>query len=161
MPNTIKLSRLSWLIVSVVVIVLDQFTKYLVMQHLTLMQPVKILPFLNFTLYLNTGAAFNFLGGAGGWQIYALSAFSIIVAIGFIIWLLRMRHNQRLLALSVSLIVGGALGNTIDRIRLAHVIDFISLHWHGWYFAIFNVADSAITVGAVFLFVSLVFFDKN
>ena len=103
-------------------------------------------------LAYNTGAAFSFLAGASGWQRWLFTGLAVAVAAGIVLWLRRLSGRaQRLLCLSLALILGGALGNMIDRLRLGHVIDFIIAHWHGEYFPAFNVADSAITVGAALL----------
>lgn len=140
-----------WLWLSALVIALDQITKYLVVHHLEFGQPVKILPFFNFTLNYNPGAAFSFLGAQGGWQVYLFAAISLIVAVILLVWLGRIKRSDGLMAAGVSLIIGGALGNFIDRIRLTYVIDFLDFHIKSWHYATFNVADSAICVGAFLL----------
>ena len=144
-----------WLWLSVLIILIDQFTKYLVVQHLEYGQPVKALPFFNFTLSYNPGASFGFLGGQGGWQVYLFAAISLIVATTLIVWLGRVKRADGLMAAGISLIIGGALGNFIDRVRLTYVIDFLDFHIKNWHFATFNVADSAICVGAFLLVVRM------
>jgi len=156
-----KKTCLPWLWLSIVIIILDQLSKYWVSHHLTLYKPVSLLPFLNVMLAYNPGAAYNFLAKAGGWQIYFFAAISLILAIVFIIWLRQLPRNMYWQALGISLIIGGAIGNFIDRVRLTYVIDFIDFHIKDWHFAIFNIADSAITVGAIFLLCSLLFSKKN
>ena len=107
-----------------------------------------VFPWFNLTLQHNTGAAFSFLSNAGGWQRYFFSAVAVVISIALAIWLLRLSPGQWLLALGLGLILGGALGNLWDRLALGYVVDFISVHYGGWYFPAFNIADSAITVGA-------------
>lgn len=154
--NGIKLT-LWWLLLSLGLVVVDQVTKLLVVRHLRLLEPVKVLPFFNLTLQFNDGAAFSFLGSAGGWQVYLLMAVSLLVAIALIIWLVRTPRADWLMSLALSLILGGAVGNLIDRVRLGYVIDFCDFHIGTWHFYTFNFADSAITVGAVLLVFKLLF----
>lgn len=154
-------TAITWLWVSVFIILIDQVSKYLVNKYLVLFQPMRLLPFLNFTLKYNTGAAFSFLGTAGGWQVYLLAAISLIVSIIVFIWLVRMKYPHWVMALSLSLILGGALGNLIDRLRYGFVIDFIDFHIGNWHFATFNVADSAISIGAVLLIGKLLLYPNK
>jgi len=144
-----------WLPVTVAVIGLDQLVKLWIVQHLSLYRTVRVLPVLDVTLTYNRGAAFSFLAGASGWQKWVFAALAVAVAAGITLWLRRLSgRRQRLLCLSLTLIMGGALGNLIDRLRIGHVVDFILAHWHAVYFPwAFNVADSAITVGAALLLV--------
>jgi signal peptidase II len=148
-------SGLRWLPVTVAVIGLDQLIKLWIVAHLTLYGTVRILPVLDITLTYNRGAAFSFLAGASGWQKWLFAGLAVAVAAGIVLWLRRLSGRaQRLLCLSLTLIMGGALGNLIDRLRIGHVVDFILAHWHGVYFPwAFNVADSAITVGAALLLI--------
>jgi signal peptidase II len=142
---------LKWLWLSLFVVVLDQLTKYLADSLLNWGQPVPVLPFFNLTLLYNTGAAFSILSDAGGWQRW----FFVLLALGvsgvLVHWLRRLPRGQLRLALSLSLILGGAIGNVIDRVWLGHVVDFIQLYYRDWYWPAFNLADSAITIGAVLL----------
>lgn len=141
-----------WLPIAVLVIVLDQFTKSWITQHLAYGSRVVLLPVLEITLRFNRGAAFSFLADASGWQRWLFTGLAIAVALGIVLWLRRLdARRQWLLAVSLSLILAGALGNLIDRLRLGHVIDFIVVHWKDAYFPAFNVADSAITVGAILM----------
>lgn len=133
------------------VVVLDQTTKHLAETLLVMHQPVPILPSFNLLLTYNTGAAFSFLARAGGWQRWFFLALGLGVSIGLIVWLRRLKPEQKWLALALALILGGAVGNLIDRIWLGQVIDFIQLYYDRWYFPAFNVADSAISIGAVLL----------
>jgi signal peptidase II len=144
-----------WLPITVAVIALDQFVKAWIVGHLSLYGTVRVLPVLDITLTYNRGAAFSFLAQASGWQQWLFAALAVIVAVGITLWLKRLNgRTQRTLCISLVLIMGGALGNLIDRVRIGHVVDFIIAHWHRVYFPwAFNIADSAITVGAVLLFI--------
>lgn len=146
-----------WIVLSLFIIACDQFTKYYVVKNFTEQTVVHVLPFLNFILRFNPGASFSFLGNASGWQVYFLSGISIIVSLILIVWLCRLPRTEWLTALPVSLVLGGALGNLIDRIRFGFVTDFIDFHVHGWHYATFNVADSAVCVGAMWLMVRLLY----
>ena len=139
---------LRWLWVSVLVIVVDQLTKLWANAGLEFGQPVALLPVFNLTLVYNPGAAFSFLSDATGWQRWFFITLALGVS-GFIVtWLTRLERGRVVLALALALILGGALGNMIDRVLFGHVIDFIDLHYRQWHWPVFNVADSAITVGA-------------
>jgi len=141
---------LAWLPLAAVVLVCDQLAKWQVLSHLTLYSSLPVLPpVLNFTLMYNTGAAFSFLDVGPGWQRVLFT----VVALAVSAWIVAMlgtlkARSQALLAVSGALILGGALGNVADRVRLGHVVDFIDAHWGSYHFWAFNVADSAITVGA-------------
>jgi signal peptidase II len=142
----------NWLWLGVTVMVLDQWTKWLVVQRFDEFDRTVLLPVLELMRLHNTGAAFSFLSGAGGWQRWLFITLGVAVSAGILVWLRRLPANgQGLLAAGLSLIVGGALGNVIDRVLHGHVIDFIRVHWEEHYFPAFNVADSAITVGAVLI----------
>ncbi len=144
-----------WLPVSAAVIALDQLVKAWIVGHLALHATLRVLPVLDVTLTYNSGAAFSFLAGAEGWQKWLLAGLAVVVAAAIVLWLRRLgARSQGLLCLGLTLILGGALGNLIDRLRIGHVIDFVLAHWHEVYFPwAFNVADSAITVGAVLLLI--------
>ena len=133
------------------VIVLDQVTKFLAETLLTFHQPVPVLPSFNLLLTYNTGAAFSFLAGASGWQRWFFLGLGLLVSIGLIVWLRRLKPTETRLATALALILGGAIGNLIDRAWLGQVIDFIQLYYQHWYWPAFNLADSAITVGAALL----------
>jgi signal peptidase II len=133
---------------ALLVLVLDQWTKGLAESALEYGRPVQILPVLNMSLQYNTGAAFSFLRDAGGWQRWFFSAVAIVISLGLCVWLSRLQRGETLLAWSLTFILGGALGNLWDRLALGHVVDFISFHYGGAYFPAFNLADSAITLGA-------------
>ena len=139
-----------WLLMSAVVLVLDQTSKYAITQSLVRGEHIAITPFFNLVLAFNQGAAFSFLNDAGGMQRWLFTIIAI-VASAWIIWLLRKHAKQTLFAFALSLILGGALGNLIDRISYGYVVDFLSFHWDDHYFPAFNLADSAITCGAFLL----------
>ena len=145
MPNGLR-----WLGLSAIVILLDQLTKSWVTNAFQLGDSLTVTSFFNLMLAYNTGAAFSFLAGAGGWQRVFFIAIAVIAS-AVIVYLLRKPQNHRLMNTSLALILGGAIGNVTDRVRLGHVVDFIQVHAAGYYWPAFNVADSAITVGAVLL----------
>lgn len=144
---------LRWLWASAATIALDQLTKALIVAKFQLFERVDVLPVLEITRLHNTGAAFSFLHDAGGWQHYFFIALALGVSVAIVAWLARLgTRASAFLACGLALILGGALGNVIDRLIHGHVIDFIHVHWREvWYFPAFNVADSAITVGAALL----------
>lgn len=136
-----------WLLLSAFVVVLDQFTKYLVQQILTYGQSIRVAPFFDFVLVFNPGAAFSFLSSASGWQRELFIGIALIASV-VIVFLLRKHAADRMFCFALSLILGGAIGNVIDRAMLGAVVDFLHFHWGGRYFPAFNIADSAITCGA-------------
>ena len=140
-----------WLWLSVLVITLDQATKFLAETFLAMHEPAPVLPGFNLMLTYNTGAAFSFLASAGGWQRWFFLGLGALVSIGLIVWLGRLKPGEKWLAVALALILGGAVGNLIDRAWLGHVIDFIQLYYDRWYWPAFNIADSAITIGATLL----------
>ena len=141
---------LPWLGIALIVIVADQFTKTLILGWFQLGDSRGVTSFFNLVRVHNTGAAFSFLAGASGWQRWFFVALGL-VATAFIVWLLKRHGGQRLFGWALALILGGALGNVIDRLLHGYVVDFIQLHHGGWYFPSFNAADSAISVGAALL----------
>ena len=144
-----RASARAWLWLTLAVIVTDQWTKWLVMQNFSLFESVAVLPMLDLVRLHNEGAAFSFLSNASGWQRWLFTAVGLGVSAGLAVWLARLpARGQHRLAAALALIMGGALGNVIDRIRFGHVIDFIHVHYQQWYYPAFNVADSAITIGA-------------
>lgn len=153
-----KPNALPWLVLSVVVILLDQVTKWIARSALLPYEPHSVIPhFLNWTLAFNRGAAFSFLAASGGWQTWAFGILALIVCIALIVWLARTPAGDWRTGLPVALIIGGALGNLIDRVMFGQVTDFIQVYWRNWHYPTFNVADSAITVGAVLLIAFAVF----
>ncbi len=155
---TARPTGLRWLPITLAVIALDQLVKLWIVDHLALYRTVRVLPVLDITLTYNRGAAFSFLAEASGWQKWVFAGLAVIVAAGITVWLRALNGRaQRLLCISLTLIMGGALGNLIDRLRIGHVVDFILAHWDRVYFPwAFNIADSAITVGAALLLLDAV-----
>jgi len=148
------MTGLRWLPVTLAVIALDQLTKHLIALHFQLYDIRAVLPVLDLTLMYNTGAAFSMLAMAGGWQHWLFVGLALIVSAAILVALYRMRAPVNpWLACGLALILGGALGNVIDRFRFGHVIDFIYAHWGPHYFPAFNLADSAISVGAALLLI--------
>lgn len=138
----------AWYGLALALVLLDQYTKGLASTHLEYGRPQEVFSWFSLTLAHNTGAAFSFLDGAGGWQRYFFTTVATVVSGVLVVWLFVMRRGQRLLALALALILSGAVGNLWDRVTLGYVVDFISVHYEQYYFPAFNVADSAITVGA-------------
>ena len=150
------------LVIAIVVIGLDQWTKALAVQQLYYAQPVRVTSFFDLTLLHNKGAAFSFLNDAGGWQRWFFTAVSAIASIGISIWVLSLKGKERLLAFALAMVLGGAVGNLIDRVLLAYVVDFLSFHWQAkYYFPAFNLADAAITGGAILLIVDMILNGKK
>jgi signal peptidase II len=141
-----------WLPLAVLVVALDQLSKAWIVSHMAYGGIRTLLPVLDITLRYNRGAAWSMLDSASGWQRWLFSALAVVVGVGLVVWLRRINgRTQKLLALSLSLILAGALGNLIDRLHSGQVVDFILAHWHDAQFPAFNVADSAITVGAALM----------
>jgi signal peptidase II len=141
----------AWLWLSLAVIGLDQVTKFLVTRFVELFERVEVLPVLDFTLLHNTGAAFSMLAGASGWQRPFFIALGVAVSAMLVVWIWRAPRGDKLLPVALALILGGAIGNVIDRVIYGYVVDFIHVHWGAAYFPAFNIADSAITIGAALL----------
>jgi signal peptidase II len=140
--------QLGWLWLTAAVIGFDQWSKYLIEHGLRLSESRYVLPVFKLVRAHNRGAAFSMFDAASGWQRWVFSALAVVVSVTLIAWLARLERRAALLAAALALILGGALGNVIDRLRLGYVIDFVQVHWGQHYFPAFNVADSAITVGA-------------
>jgi signal peptidase II len=151
-----------WLLLSAFVVLVDQLSKLYITSHFGEFEFTAVLPILDITRMHNVGAAFSFLADASGWQRWVFIGLALSVSLAIVVWLVRMpRGTSGLLAGGLALVLGGALGNVIDRIRLGHVIDFIHFHWDRAYFPAFNVADSAITVGAACLLLDALFDSKR
>lgn len=148
---------LHWFSLSLIVVLIDQITKLVASVRLEYARPVEILPVFDITLLHNTGAAWSFLSDAGGWQRWLFVAIAVGVSSWLAVWLARLDRRERMLGAALALVLGGAVGNLIDRIWLGYVVDFISVHWEQHYFPAFNIADSAITVGAILLVVDAFF----
>ena len=140
-----------WFGLSALIIIADQITKYAASSMLLMHEPVAILPFFNFTLMHNTGAAFSFLADQGGWQRWFFAVLASGVSIVLAVWLSRLKAHETWLAMALSLVLGGAIGNLIDRVYYGYVIDFIDVYYNTSHWPAFNIADSAISIGAVML----------
>ena len=139
-----------WLGIALIVLIADQFTKTLILGYYKLGDATHVTSFFNIVRAHNTGAAFSFLADAAGWQRWMFTGIGVVAAV-FIIWMLKSHAGQKLFSLSMALILGGAIGNVIDRMMHGYVVDFLDFHLGGRHFPAFNVADSAITIGAICL----------
>ncbi|MGY6553879.1 MAG: signal peptidase II [Wenzhouxiangella sp.] len=142
-----------WLILAGLMLALDLWTKHLASQNLELWRPVVITPWLNLTLAHNEGAAFSLLADAGGWQRWFFTAVAVLVSGVLLVWLKRLPNNARLLPVAITMVLAGALGNMVDRIRQGYVVDFIDVHYQGWHWPAFNVADMVIVTGVFLLLI--------
>jgi signal peptidase II len=140
-------SMLPWLGLALIILIADQFTKVLILGAYRLGDSTAITSFFNIVRAHNTGAAFSFLAAASGWQRWLFTAIGVGATV-FIVWMLRSHAGQRLFCFALACILGGAIGNVVDRLLHGYVVDFLQFHWRGWSFPAFNVADSAITIGA-------------
>jgi signal peptidase II len=153
--------RLIWLWLTLVAIALDQWSKHAIEQHLPLEGIYRILPVFELTRLHNSGAAFSFLADASGWQRWFFTVLACAVSIALVVWLARLERRANLVAAAIALIIAGALGNVIDRMRFGYVVDFIQVHWQQHYFPAFNVADSSITIGAALLLLDAFFSGRE
>lgn len=153
MAMNARMKQSVWLLIAAVVVALDLWTKSLATQMLQYGRPVEILPVLDFTLLHNRGAAFSFLSSAGGWQRWVFTIIALAVSIVLVVWTLQLKPHERWLSVTLPLILGGALGNLYDRLTLGYVVDFVHFHWQGRYFPAFNIADAAITAGAIMMII--------
>jgi len=164
--NGVTQQKIFYYLLALIVISLDQYTKLLALQHLTFATPVPVVPYLNWTLLFNTGAAFSFLSDAGGWQHFLLGGLAVVVSIFIIVYIYKLPQQSVLLSIALALVLGGAIGNVYDRFTLGYVVDFIDVYLNqcgvlqNWFYAChwpaFNIADSAITLGAILLIVDAV-----
>ena len=143
--------QLKWLWLSLLALVLDQSSKLIVDSSMQLYQSIPILPFFKITYLHNTGAAFSFLSEAGGWQRWFFAGLALVISIIITVWLSRLQKHETLLAIALSLILGGAVGNLIDRLVYGYVIDFLDVYCGTWHWPAFNIADSAITLGVMLM----------
>ena len=148
--NTSGSGMLTWLGLALIILIADQFTKVLIVGNYALGDSTYVTNFFNVVRAHNTGAAFSFLAGAGGWQRWFFTGIGVVAAI-FMVWMLKSHSGQKLFSFAISLILGGAIGNVIDRLLYGYVVDFLDFHWKTMHFPAFNIADSAISVGAVCL----------
>ncbi len=175
MPNTAKPSlikqgltslafqkrNLPWVLIAVVVIGLDLATKAWVSSHFSYGQRLEVLPIFDLVLLHNTGAAFSFLANSGGWQRWFFVGIAVVASLIIWGWLNRLEPTEKITALALALILGGALGNLHDRFFYGYVVDFLAFHWQHSYFPAFNIADSAITLGAILLIWETLFEKKK
>lgn len=145
-----------WIFVAILIFALDRITKVLVLQHLQFEQPVNILPVFNLFFTFNSGSAFGFLNNAGGWQEWLFILIAIVVSTFLIIWQFSISIKNIWLKISLALILGGTLGNTYDRFVYHNVIDFLNFYFRQWHYPTFNLADSAICVGAAMLVIDII-----
>jgi signal peptidase II len=141
---------LPWLALAVILLIADQFTKTLILGYYQLGDSTPVTSFFNIVRAHNTGAAFSFLASAGGWQRWFFTVLGVAAAL-FILWMLKSHAGQKLFSFAMACILGGAVGNVVDRLLHGYVVDFLDFHWRGMHFPAFNVADSAITIGAIAL----------
>ncbi len=146
-----KFPMLKWLGLSFLAVLLDQLSKLLIADNMQLYQSINIMPYVNLTYVHNTGAAFSFLSEAGGWQRWFFAALAIVIGSVIAVWLSRLKAHETLMAVSLSLVLGGAIGNLIDRLAYGYVIDFLDIYVQSWHWPAFNIADSAITLGVVLM----------
>lgn len=144
---------LKWLWLSLLALILDQASKLVIDGSMRLYQSIPVAPFFSLTYVHNTGAAFSFLSEAGGWQRWLFSGLALTVSVALTVWLARLKRREYLLAAGLALVLGGALGNLIDRLRYGYVIDFLDLYYRNWHWPAFNIADSAITVGVALIII--------
>lgn len=159
--SDLNTSQLKWLWLAVIAIVLDFVTKQMAESLLNYAQPVYVLPVFDLTLLYNKGAAFSFLANEGGWQRWFFTAIAIGVSAVLTVWLMKLKPSEKFLSVALALVIGGALGNLYDRLVYGHVIDFIHVHWDKHYFPAFNIADSAITLGAAMLMYESIFMQNK
>ncbi|MGI9247594.1 MAG: signal peptidase II [Woeseiaceae bacterium] len=158
--NTVNARFITWMVVAIVVVVADQVTKWAIVEWVPLYDRVPINSFINLTHQKNSGAAFSFLANAGGWQRWFFVVLASVVSAVIVVWIWRIRREgQVMLSAGLSLVLGGAIGNLIDRARFGHVTDFIQVWFGEWAFPSFNVADAGISVGAALLIIDALFFS--
>ena len=144
---------LKWLWLSLLAVILDQWSKLAIADSMQLYQSIPIMPYFNLTYVHNTGAAFSFLSEAGGWQRWFFAGLAFVISSVIAVWLARLKSHETLLAIALSLVLGGAIGNLIDRLAYGYVIDFLDVYYQTWHWPAFNIADSAITLGVILMLV--------
>ncbi len=140
-----------WLWLSLIAVMLDQGSKLAIAGSMQLYESVQIMPFFKLTYVHNTGAAFSFLSEAGGWQRWFFAGLALVISVVISIWLTRLKKHETLLAVALALVLGGAVGNLIDRLAYGYVIDFLDVYYKAWHWPAFNIADSAITLGVILM----------
>jgi len=146
-----NLNMLKWLWLSLLAVVLDQGSKLAIDGSMQLYQSIPLIPYFNITYVRNTGAAFSFLSDAGGWQRWAFAGLALVISVVITVWLTRLKKHETFLAVALALVLGGAIGNLIDRLAYGYVIDFLDVYYGNWHWPAFNIADSAITVGVMLM----------
>ena len=146
-------NMLKWLWLSLLAVILDQASKLAIAGSMHLYQSIQIVPYFNLTYVHNTGAAFSFLSEAGGWQRWFFAGLALVISVVIAVWLARLKQHETLLAVALSLVLGGAIGNLIDRLAYGYVIDFLDVYYETWHWPAFNIADSAITLGVILMLV--------
>ncbi|OYV16304.1 MAG: signal peptidase II [Methylococcaceae bacterium NSM2-1] len=144
-------NMLKWLWLSLLAVILDQASKLAIAGSMHLYQSIQIVPYFNLTYVHNTGAAFSFLSEAGGWQRWFFAGLALVISVVIAVWLARLKQHETLLAVALSLVLGGAIGNLIDRLAYGYVIDFLDVYYQTWHWPAFNIADSAITLGVMLM----------
>jgi signal peptidase II len=152
---------LKWLWLTGLAVALDQASKLAIDASMQLYQSIELIPFFNLTYVRNTGAAFSFLSEAGGWQRWFFAVLAAIISMVLVVWLAKLKKHEILMAASLSLILGGAIGNLIDRVLYGYVIDFLDVYYQAWHWPAFNVADSAITLGVILMLLESVGVGKT
>jgi signal peptidase II len=150
-----------WILVAILVIALDQLSKWWIRALFELYEAIPVFPGLQIIYVRNLGAAFSFLSSAGGWQRWFFIVLSVLASIAIVIWISRLSKQRRLEALGLSLVLGGAIGNLVDRVLLGYVVDFIDVYYQSWHWPVFNVADSAITVGVAIMIIDILFYQRH
>lgn len=145
------MAMLKWLSLSVLTIILDQCSKLAVDGLMQLYESIPVMPYVNLTYVHNTGAAFSFLSDAGGWQRWFFAGLAALISVTITVWMAKLKQHETLLAVALALVLGGAVGNLIDRLAYGYVIDFIDVYYQNWHWPAFNIADSAITIGVVLM----------
>jgi signal peptidase II len=144
-------NMLKWLWLSLLAVILDQASKLAIAGSMHLYQSIQIVQYFNLTYVHNTGAAFSFLSEAGGWQRWFFAGLALVISVVIAVWLARLKRHETLLAVALSLVLGGAIGNLIDRLAYGYVIDFLDVYYQNWHWPAFNIADSAITMGVILM----------
>jgi len=150
-----------WILIAILVIALDQLSKWWIRALFELYEAIPVFPGLQIIYVRNLGAAFSFLSSAGGWQRWFFIVLSVLASIAIVIWISRLPTQRRLEALGLSLVLGGAIGNLVDRVLLGYVVDFIDVYYQSWHWPVFNVADSAITVGVAIMIIDILFYQRH
>jgi signal peptidase II len=145
------IDMVKWLWLSLLTLVLDQGSKLAIDKSMQLYQSIPVMPYFNLTYVHNTGAAFSFLSEAGGWQRWFFAGLALVISVVITIWLVRLKSHETLLAVALALVLGGAVGNLIDRLAYGYVIDFLDVYYQDWHWPAFNIADSAITLGVILM----------